>query len=49
MQSVTVLTIHGRRQVVKVEPSKTVEWVNLAKCDVFACHQHVILICLRFL
>lgn len=28
MQSVTVLTPHGHRHVVKVEPNKTVLWVN---------------------
>lgn len=31
MQSVTVLTPHGRRQVVKVEHNKTVLWVKVAK------------------
>jgi len=31
MSSVTVLTPHGRRQVVKIEPNKTILWVNIAK------------------
>lgn len=28
MSTVTVLTPHGRRQVVKVDPNKTVLWVS---------------------
>ncbi|CRK90410.1 CLUMA_CG004151, isoform A [Clunio marinus] len=35
MQSVTVLTHHGRRQAVKVEPNKTVLWILEEVCKKF--------------
>lgn len=42
MQSVTVLTTHGRRQVVKVEPNKTVLWVSSTENPQFLlCHRLV--------
>lgn len=46
MQSVTVLATNGRRQVVKVEPNKTVLWVKIQKfaASLFCLQFHFIIL-----